>query len=43
MTAMKSYHEHKISERLDELCSKLRERSSVPDLPVDFSEHLRYV
>lgn len=43
MNAMKTHHEAKISERIDELCVKVRERSSVPGKPLDFSEHLRQV
>lgn len=43
MSSMKLYHEHKISERVDELCHVIRERASVPGRPLDFSEYLRYV
>lgn len=42
MTQMKLYHEHKITERVDELCVKIRERSVLPNQPLDFSEYLRY-
>ena len=42
MNAMKTHHEHKISERVDELCNKLYERSTVKGEALDFSDHLRY-
>lgn len=42
MTAMKQYHESKISERVVELCECMGDRSS-DGSPIDFSEHLRYV
>jgi hypothetical protein len=43
MYSMKTQHETKISERIEELCVKLLERSSVPNEPLDFSEYLRSV
>ncbi|KAI5921322.1 cytochrome P450 [Camillea tinctor] len=42
MNALKANYEGKIDERIDEFCVKLRERSSIPGKPVDFSEHLRW-
>ncbi|KAI0175292.1 cytochrome P450 [Pestalotiopsis sp. NC0098] len=42
MSSMKLYHEHKISERVDELCHVIRQRASIPGRPLDFSEYLRY-
>ncbi|KAI1491133.1 cytochrome P450 monooxygenase [Biscogniauxia mediterranea] len=42
MNVMKANHESKISERIDEFCVKLVERSSISGKPVDFSEHLRW-
>ncbi|KAI1498354.1 cytochrome P450 monooxygenase [Biscogniauxia marginata] len=42
MQSMKTHHEAKISERIDELCAKILERSSPPGKPLDFSEELRW-
>ncbi|KAI1398503.1 cytochrome P450 monooxygenase [Hypoxylon fuscum] len=42
MNAMKTNHEGKISERIDELCVKIQERSSEQGNPLDFSQHLRW-
>ncbi|KAI2610041.1 cytochrome P450 monooxygenase [Hypoxylon fragiforme] len=41
MTAMKANHERKISERIDEFCSKIQKKSA-SGMPLDFSEHLRW-
>lgn len=41
MLSMKTQHETRISERIEEFCIKLLERSSVPNKSLDFSEHLR--
>ncbi|OTA55118.1 cytochrome P450 monooxygenase [Hypoxylon sp. EC38] len=41
MNVMKTFHEGKISERIDELCCRIRDRSENPN-PIDFSEHLRW-
>lgn len=43
MFSMKTQHETKISERIEEFCIKLLERSSMPKKPLDFSEYLRCV
>ena len=40
MKAMRGF-EPKISNRVDELCEKIRERSVLTGKAVDFSEHLR--
>lgn len=37
MLSMKTQHETKISERIEELCVKILERSSVLNKPLDFS------
>ncbi|ETS80240.1 hypothetical protein PFICI_07769 [Pestalotiopsis fici W106-1] len=42
MNAMKTLHEKKITERIDELCEKIYERSTVKKQPLDFSEYLRF-
>lgn len=42
MSYMKTQHETKISERIEEFCVQVLERFSKPNQPVDFSEHLRY-
>ncbi|KAK3319551.1 cytochrome P450 [Cercophora scortea] len=42
MNAMKTHHEAKIDERIEEFCAKLSERSSATGRALDFSEHLRW-
>ena len=42
MKALKGF-EGQFSERVQELCEVIRERSVLTGQPVDFSEHLRYV
>lgn len=43
MLSMKTQHESKISERIEEFCAKLLELSSIPNKPLDFSQYLRQV
>lgn len=42
MSYMKTQHETKISERIEEFCARVLERFSKPNQPMDFSEYLRY-
>lgn len=42
MKALKGF-EGQFSERVQELCEVIRERSVLTGQPVDFSEHLRYI
>lgn len=42
MSCMKTQHETRISERIEEFCVQILERFSKPNQPMDFSEYLRY-